>query len=89
MKLYITVLILLIIAFAIRKTHRWLKLRKWRKQLERNNKVRFIYAGRWHVGTIQSFSNAGKLCKISYPSPTYPHAQIRMNMPLYTLTPLK
>ena len=53
-------LIILLIYFIVKYVRTVLKLKLWRKRLERNDFVKLYYMQRWHVAIIRKFFDNGK-----------------------------
>ena len=73
--------------FIAYKIHRWLSLNKWRKQLERGDKVRFYNDGRWIIGHIKHFMFEGKMVNVRYVT-TFGQG-VQTIIPLKILVPVK
>ncbi len=51
---------LLLLVFLVSRIRRYMAVKKWRKQLARNEYARVFFKGFWHIGIVRKFKDNGK-----------------------------
>ena len=56
----IVVIGLLVLIFIVSRIRRYVTVKKWRKQLARNDYAKVFVKGFWHVGIVRKFKDNGR-----------------------------
>jgi len=77
---------ILLVAYLYRYFAKKNQIHQWRKQLQRGDKVRFFYNGRFLYGSIREFNNNGQTVTIRY---QFHGLTYRLQLPLNAVLPIK